>query len=270
MAIDRKKIVKVAMFNYTEPAHPTALNDAFASIRIDRSEAMGRWLDFDPESAARTLDSQGYPRGVDGWRRTKAGSAWDLEIIVVNGWSDWVRAGQIIAKDLQAIGVKAHIKTYDWGAWFDRLSRGEFTGAVAWAPETVDPYYFYRFMMSQDTKRPIGEVSAMNWQRFGDARADSALKAFESAFEPSEQRTIIQGVQRIFLEDAPALPLFANPAWGTANTTHFTGFPSQDNPYATLSPNLRPDILLVLTALRPAGAAIDLTRNGFEGERSKN
>jgi len=46
------------------------------------------------------------------------------------------------------------------------------------------------------------------------------------------------------------VPLFSGPEWGAYNDTRFTGWPTQDNPYATLSVRA-PSTVLVLTSLEP-------------------
>ena len=61
-------------------------------------------------------------------------------------------------------------------------------------------------------------------------------------------------LQAVFAEEAPAIPLFPTPAWGEYNTSRITGFPTSEDPYATLSPNTVPDALLVLTRVRPRSA----------------
>ena len=58
-------------------------------------------------------------------------------------------------------------------------------------------------------------------------------------------------MQDIFIENIPAIPLFSEPSWGEYNTTRFTNFPNEQNPYAQLSPNNVPENLLVLIELEP-------------------
>jgi peptide/nickel transport system substrate-binding protein len=47
------------------------------------------------------------------------------------------------------------------------------------------------------------------------------------------------------------IPLFSGPAWGAYTDQRFTGWPSNDNPYATLSARSATTVL-VLTSLKPA------------------
>jgi peptide/nickel transport system substrate-binding protein len=60
-------------------------------------------------------------------------------------------------------------------------------------------------------------------------------------------------MQRLFSEEAPAIPLYPNPSWAAFSTARVTGFPTAANPYADPSPNKfdRAETLLVLTELAP-------------------
>ena len=174
-----------------------------------------------------------------------------MQINVVSGWSDWVRAGQVIARSLQEIGVDAALKTYDFGAWFEKLGRGEFTLSLSWSNEGPTPYAMFGGLMSGDGLVPVGEVAPSNWHRYASDQADTLLTAFEQTTDRAEQQRLIAQLQAEFLEQAPAIPLFYNPSWGECSTKRFTGFPSADDPYARLSPNNPPETLLVMTRVQP-------------------
>ncbi|WP_426755047.1 ABC transporter substrate-binding protein [Myxococcus sp. Y35] len=250
MALDRERLVEIAMYGYTRPADATALNDAYTAWR-DPDAAQGAWVKHDLEAAKRLLDEAGLKEGPDGLRRKADGQSLTLDIEVVGGWSDWVRAGQVVARDLRKLGVQAQLRTYEFGAWYARLQKGEFQLAISWSLDGPTPYTFYKWQLSPRTVRPVGEVAAANWHRFGDAQADELLMRFERADSEEEQLVLMAAVQRRYSELAPSIPLFPNPSWGESNTRRFTGFPTAQNPYARLSPHAEPDSLLVLTTLKP-------------------
>jgi peptide/nickel transport system substrate-binding protein len=250
MAIDRTKVVEVAMYGYTRPADSTGLSDAFSSWR-NADAATRDWVTFDVARANALLDEAGLPRGADGVRRTAAGEPLRFDIQVVSGWSDWVRAGQVIARGLADVGVDAKLRLYDMGAWIDHLQRGDFDMAVSWSGEGSTPYRFYKWMMSTELVQPLGQPAPTNWHRFGDARATELLTAFERTNEPAEQRRIMAELQARFAETAPAIPLFPSPMWGAYSTRQFEGFPSAEAPYAKLTPNAGEESLLVLVELKP-------------------
>jgi peptide/nickel transport system substrate-binding protein len=253
MAIDRALMVDVAAFRYTHPADATGMSESYAAWRDSAAAAAGDWVRYDPARANAILDSLGFARGADGIRRLPDGKPWRWEVLCVSGWSDWVRASQIIARNLRAAGVDASVRTYDFGAWFQKVQEGDFDLSMGWSIEGPAPWHLYRWLMSSATVKPVGQVSAGNWHRYSSPAADSLLGAFEIATDPAEQRRLSAAMQRLFVAEAPAIPLYPNPSWAEFNTRRVEGFPTAADPYADPSPNKmeRGEILLVLTSLRP-------------------
>jgi len=236
LAIDRDLIVRVAMYGYAQPA------------------TGGDWVRHDAERAAALLDQAGLVRGSDGVRRLRDGSRWQVAIHVPGGFSDWVRATQVIARGLRALGIDAEMKTYDFNAWYEKIQQGDYALSLGWAEPYPSAYGYYRAMMSSETARPNGEPAAENWHRFALPRADQLLHTLEQTADASTIEDLEAELAALFDQNAPAIPLFPGPLWGAYNSERFTGFPDQDHPYAPLSPNLNPQALLVLTQLVPREA----------------
>lgn len=250
LAIDREKIVQVAMYGYTIPAHPTALSDGYANWRLDPVARRNDSVRHDPAAAARLLDEAGFVLGRDGIRRGPDGQPLELEITTPAGWSDWVRAAQVIARDLREVGIDVTVQGRDFTAWFDRVTKGDFSLSIGWAVAGPTPYRMYKGLMASEGVEPIGTAAVTNWHRFGSRRADSLLQSFEQTTHPAAQRVIARQLQLVFLEELPALPLFPSAAWGESNSRWVSGFPSESDPYARLSPNSAPEPLLVMSRLR--------------------
>jgi peptide/nickel transport system substrate-binding protein len=253
MGIDRDLLVDVAVYRYSRPADVTGLSDGYAAWRDSGIVASGDWVQHDVPGANALLDEAGYAIGDDGVRHLPDGKPWRYEILTVSGWSDWVRASQVIARGLGELGIDASVRTYDFSAWFQRVQKGEFDLTMGWSYEGPTPYLFYRWLMSSATVKPLGETSHGNWHRYGSPAADAALSAFELEPDPDGQRRISNRMQRIFADEAPAIPLYPNPSWAEYNTSRFEGFPSEQQPYADPSPNKfdRGECLLVLTTVAP-------------------
>lgn len=252
MAIDRELVVAVALFKYSRPADATGLSDAYATWR-DAEAASADWTRHDLARASALLDEAGFPRGSGGIRRLPDGKRWRYEVMAVSGWSDWVRAAQVIARGLRELGIDASVRTYDFGAWSQRVQEGRFDLTLGWSFEGPTPYTFYRWLMATETVKPEGTVSMSNWHRYGSARADQLIAEFEREADPAAQHRLIAAMQQTFAAEAPAIPLYPNPSWGEFNTRRFTGFPSADTPYADPSPNKfdRGETLLLLTTIEP-------------------
>lgn len=253
MAIDRDLLVDVALYRYSRPADATGLSDAYTAWRSATIAASGDWVRHDVARAGALLDSAGCRLGADGVRRRPDGTPLKYEILTVAGWSDWVRAAQVIARGLSAAGVQTSVRTYDFSAWFQRVQEGNFDLSLGWSFEGPTPYLFYRWLMSSATVKPVGEAAMGNWHRYGSPSADRALTAFEREPDPAAQKQLADALQQIFVDEAPAIPLYPNPSWAEYNTRRFSGFPSREDPFADPSPNKfdRGEVLLVLTSLTP-------------------
>jgi peptide/nickel transport system substrate-binding protein len=255
MAIDRDLLVDVALYRYSRPSDATGLSDAFGPWRDSVAVAAGDWVRHDAARASALLDAAGYRRGADGRRHLPDGKPWTYDILTVAGWSDWVRAAQVIARGLREAGVDANVRTYDFSAWFQKVQEGDFDLTLGWTFEGPTPYTFYQWLMASATVKPAGTSSMGNWHRYGSPAADRALAAFEREAEPAAQHRLCGEMQRVFVAEAPAIPLYPNPSWAEYNRGRFDGFPSAANPYADASPNKfdRGECLLVLTTLAPRG-----------------
>ena len=251
MAIDRELITKVAMYDYTSPAHQTAISGSFLNYRLSSENINESWVGFYPNQSVEKIKLLGYKKNSSGYWADSTGKEVQISIGIVSGWADWIRAGQIISKNLEDIGIRARVKTQDFGAWFNDLQTGEFSGAIAWAESGANPFPMYEGLMASKNIKPIGEHAGTNWHRFGLSEVDSLVSVFEVTSDDSMKNKLIYRMQELFIKSAPAIPLFADPTWGVYSTKRFKNFPSADNPYAQISPNKTPENLFILTEVEP-------------------
>jgi peptide/nickel transport system substrate-binding protein len=250
MALDRDQMVTVAMYDYTHPADATGMSDEFNPFKPEDVVAAGDWVSMNVDKANELLDAAGLAKDGD-VRKLADGTAMEYEILVVTGWSDWVSSCQIMAKNLEEIGIKASVKSYDYPAWIDLVQKGDFDLSIGWGEEGPTPYNFYRGLMSSKTRMEPGEVGIQNWHRFASPEADALLDQFATTSDPDEQAQTVGELAKLYSDSAPAIPLFPGPAWGEFNTMRFTDFPSEENPYALLSCFAFPDALIVLNTIKP-------------------
>lgn len=250
LAIDRELIVDVAMYGYTQPAPPLGLSDGYAQWRSADIENAVDWVQHDPERAAQILDAAGYTLADDGMRY-RNGEPLVLTFQAVAGWSDWIRASQVIRQSMETVGITVNVQGADMSAWMERVSTGEFDLTLGWAPEGTTPYDLYTGLMDERAVLPVGEAAQKNWHRLGDPAATALLQAFEQTADRATQQQLIEQLQSRYAELTPAIPVFLNPSWGECSTRRITGFPGPDDPYARLSPNHDPEALLVMTRLEP-------------------
>jgi len=250
LAIDRPRIVKQAIGGYTTPADVTGLPTGQQRWKDAQALSSEDWTRFDPVRAAALLDAAGCRLGPNGLRTLPGGAVWRVEIGVVKGWSDWEQAATILVENFAAVGVKAEVDRQDFRQWLERLERGRFEASIGIALRGPTPYQFYRALMSPALARPIGQPTSANYHRYASPAADELLRQMEAVSDVPQLLQLSGQLQRLFVAEAPALPLHTNPAWGVFNTTHYQGFPTARHPYAVPNPTV-PESLPVLIEARP-------------------
>ncbi len=201
-------------YRYSRPADATALSDAYAAWRNPEIAASGDWVRHDLARASALLDEAGYRRGADGVRLLPDGSPWRYEILTVAGWSDWVRASQVIARGLRPSASRSPCAPTISAPGSSACQEGDFDLSLGWSFEGPTPYSFYRWLMASATVKPVGESAMGNWHRYASPAADSALAAFEQESALANQRRIADELQRIFVAEAPGDPALPEPVLG--------------------------------------------------------
>ncbi|MEV5260527.1 ABC transporter substrate-binding protein [Streptomyces anulatus] len=249
-AVDRESVTKVGMNGYTEPADCTGLSGGYDKWR-DKSLAKScTWTKHDATAAGKALDAAGYRKGKDGKRTLKNGKPFAFDISVGSASSDWLSVANIIKQNLAEIGVTATVKSPDWAAVVSGYETGDYDTGIVWSDNGATPYQFYRNTLGTASVKPVGTRALNNYHRFGTKKADALLDTFAASSDEAGQREQIDALQRLFDEQAPVVPLFPGPEWGSYTDTRFTGWPTEDNPYATLT-NRGDTTVLVLTSLKP-------------------
>jgi peptide/nickel transport system substrate-binding protein len=251
MAIDRPRIMSEAMSGYPLPADATGLAESQKRWKDAALLAGADWTKRDVAQANRVLDAAGLARGNDGIRVVPGSGPMRYEINVVHGWTDWVAAAGFIQQNLAEIGVAVSVKALDYRPWLDALKLGRFDASLGFGSRGPTPYQFYRGQMDGALVRPIGEEAVDNFHRFASSEAAELLRRFEATSDPNEQADLTRQLQRLYVANAPSLPLYASRLWGVFNSKRFSGFPSRFLPYAGAAPDGQPDTLPVLIEVKP-------------------
>ena len=251
MAVDREQVTKIGMSGYTKPADCTGLSGNYETWKNKDVQDNCDWTKLNVDEANKLLDKAGYAKGADGKRTLKDGKPFEFKISVGAASSDWLSVANVIAQNLAEVGVTAKVDSPDWAAVVAGYETGDFDSGIVWSANDPSPYKYFAGMMGTATVKPVGEKTFENYHRFGDAKADALLTEFAAAADLDKQHEIADKLQEEYSDAAPAIPLFAGPEWGAYNNTRFTGWPTEENPYATLSVRA-PTTVLVLTSLEPA------------------
>ncbi|PYM19771.1 MAG: ABC transporter substrate-binding protein, partial [Candidatus Rokuibacteriota bacterium] len=153
---------------------------------VDLSGAMP----YDPAKAKKLLAEAGYPHGFDAVLR------------VSPQYNYTVRSGEIIASHLGKIGIRVKIEQVEWGQWLSRVWKEAdydltiIGHAEAWdIANYANPKYYFRY-------------DSPTFQEL--------FKKSEVTLDDRARRDLYVQMQKLLVEDAPAVWLFMHPRLAVA------------------------------------------------------
>jgi len=230
MALDREIIVDLAAYGYpTVATRATGLGDYFDAWFNEEIDAQfAHLMAYDPDGATALLDGAGYvDANGDGFRQLPDGTPIAFDIHVVNGWTDWIQAAQIVTENFADIGINAQVRTVDWSVYDAALKEGTYQASMSWSLAAVDPIQTYNDYYHPDR---VG----LSWHAgHGMASADKGalIDAYGSTTDEGERRAILDQLMTFTGENLPFIPLFSNPTWYQFNSSRIGGWPSAEDPY---------------------------------------
>ena len=248
LAVDRREIAEIAYQEYFGPPHPTGLPRPTYEEFI-AEEFRDLEFEVDLEEAARILDEAGYTLGSDGIRVAPDGTPLAFDLPIPSSYNDWVTTSQILGSQLSKVGISLTPRGISFEQWLEARDTGNFDITISTAGAGQNPWYLYRSMLSSEYRTEGDEPVVANFQRWYDEETDELLAAFTATDDEDAQREAIEGLQRIVVEKLPTLPIITAPNWFNYNTEHWTGFPSEEDPYALGAPVGNADRILVLRRL---------------------
>src|SRR3954447_13769717 len=241
-AIDREQVSKIGESGYQPAANQTGIVRPTYDAWFD-ADASARYGDYpvDTGKAAQLLASAGY----------SPSHPLELSVITISGYTDWDASLAEIKQQLAPLGVELSIDDLAGGTFDERIANGDFDLAYYSQTGGPRPYYELRQLLHSANSAPLGEAAASNWGRYENPDVDAALDQFAAADEAT-QHQLLNTVQEAMLRDVPVIPTTESVQWYEYDTGSFTGWPTEDDPYALPAPWRIPDQEQVLLHLEPA------------------
>lgn len=250
--LDREKIgttiwpVKVPPATYLWADYPG--NDKWKNDQI----AAKYPFDYDPQKAAQLLDEIA-PKGAGG-KRTYKGKPINLEIItpsLPDGAEFGI--GSFLRDQLVKVGVGATVRSLSGSVHDEKFQRGQYDISSFWAGMTFDPGELYEDWQSAKVV-PIGKNAAdKNKQRFTDQKLDQ-LYTQVSQLDPNspQAKPLFDQLLEIYFEKLPLIPVIQTGYPQHFNTTFWSGWPSDQDPYQVPC-NWWPHFIFLLGRVKATG-----------------
>lgn len=258
-AIDRGAIKEKAFVGLTGDISPT-----FALLPRDEKWVADQANAVSPqkanvEEAGKILEAAGYTKSGDFY--AKDGKTLEMNLISVDGWTDYNDAAKLIAEQAAAAGIKINASTVQWQEFSDARQGGGYQLIVGGVVGTsvADPFQIYRdwFGGTQvgSTAKVGEEVPAGRWNfsRYNNPVVDQAVQAAVSTNDEATKKELYGTIQTEIVRDLPYIPLVINATQTFYNTKDFTGWPTEDELYAFPPSWGAIAAGYILTQLQPAG-----------------
>lgn len=237
-AIDTDEVALRAYSGLIDAGHPSGVIPTQREQWLS-STALEADYGFDAEAADQMLRDAGYETDSSGARLDPEGDRLPtFNILVGAGWVDFIAMAQVIGENLRALGINTNIDQQTWGTYYGGLESGEFDMAITWGWGTGEtPYQLYNASFAPDLTAPIGEAASSNFGRYTHPEITDALKRFRESADEDVKSEAIARIADIVVEEVPMIALTDRVSFNTYNTTRFTGFPTDENPYNDASPD---------------------------------
>jgi peptide/nickel transport system substrate-binding protein len=246
-ALDRTSIAGQATAGLEPPGSMTGLVLPTAKDWLDPQFA-NLSTTADTSKAEKYLTDAGFSKGSDGIYQ-KNGKRLSFTLRSVDSYSDWNAAAKLIADQAKAVGIEIKNVTVGEDNYYTLRTNGKYDYQLQFCGMVggPTPYYLYNQYLNS---AQIGQ-GKFNFVAWKDAKTDSFLNQYASTSDPTTQKQAIQGLEQVFVQNQPFIPLWTGADYDEYSTSHFTGWPDASNPYSSGSPNTGPDYEIVILHLRP-------------------
>ena len=145
---------------------------------------------FDPTKAKKLLAEAGYPNGID------------IVLHAPNGrYPKDKEVAEAVAGQLTTAGIRTQLKVYEWTTYMNNIAYAHGGGPIwliGWGNTTWDADNTFTNMFK------TGELLANYW----NSDFNALLEDGQTTMDPKKRIEIYSKVERLFLEDAPAISLY--------------------------------------------------------------
>jgi peptide/nickel transport system substrate-binding protein len=212
-AINPAQIQSAVYGGIVQPANPTGLLPNLSSY-INTGVVKQFGFHFDPALAKQFLAKSGY-------------HGQNITIEVPDGWTDWMAGIQVIAQDLNAVGIKATPIYPQYAARTQDLTVGKYDFALdnnAGADSTPWSYFQRVYNLPIQSQ----QTAQLNWERFNSPKDWKLVQqaGVTPVTDTAKLDTIYGQLEKDFLQQLPQIPVWYNGAWFQGNTQYWTNYPA--------------------------------------------
>ena len=253
LCMNREDMMNIGAYGYVKGDNPaTGLCPSLWSWRnTEADQIWSEYYKFDIAKAKKLLAEAGFEDiDHDGYVENPDGTPINFDIQVPSGWTDWVNNCQIAVEGLRKAGINANVSTPEVSAYVGAWPTGNFDAQFAGNGLAPTIYKFYEMTMTEPYFDSIVWWSS-NLTKDDNPERDALIEKLKTAKTKDEQQDIVNQIEVYYAKNVPHIPLYYNGNWFVYNTSRFTGWATEDNPYCDPALANFSNRLLVLLNLKP-------------------
>ncbi len=180
-AIDREAVAEAAWFGAAQPNQTAIPEDSFWYSDYAPFEP-------DPDQARQLLQQAGVQTPLT------------MGLMVTDEYPETVTAAQVIASQLEPIGIDVNIETLDFASWLDRQGRGEFDAFYLGWIGNLDPAAYYQEQHQTDGPN--------NYQGYSNPQVDQLLQQGAGETDEEARKQAYDQAAQLIVDDVSYLYLY--------------------------------------------------------------
>ncbi len=195
-AVDRAEVTEAARFEAARPNQTAIPEDSF--FYYDYAP-----FDPDEDAARQLLEEAGVTTPIT------------MGLMVTDEFPESVTAAQVIASQLEPIGINVEVQNEDFATWLDRQGQGDFDAFMLGWLGNLDPFDYYHSQHITD--------GVNNYQGYSNPQVDQLLQQAASETDRETRRDLYNQATRLIVDDVSYLYLY-NPNVVQAWAPGLTGY----------------------------------------------
>lgn len=204
---DNPKVRRAVLMSLNRPAYMEAIYHGHAIVahnplppqmwpNVDHEEDLSsEWVSFDPDAAKKLLAEAGFPNGFET-------EIWTLPVsrpYNPNGR----RMGEMMQADLQRVGIRVRLISYDWPTYLQRSRNGEHQLLqLGWTGDNGDPDNFLSVLLGCHSVQTGSNVARWCHEEF-----DQLVTRAKKITDRKQRSELYLKAQEIFRRELPWAPI---------------------------------------------------------------
>lgn len=208
----------------TQPAFSQWLSPSLASDTLPAAGSASQ--------AATILKNAGYKKDGAGYFALN-GKEVDVAVTTPGSYSDYANDVSLVVNELQAAGIKATFDNVSVNAYNADAQDGSFQLLLRWGSGGITPYNLYDGWLDPSL---IGTGNG-NYERLNNPTITAALNKLNGDQTVAQQTADLAPIEQYVASNLPVIPTTVSAEWCEYSSAHFTGWPTQANPYQSCQPS---------------------------------